>query len=648
MPRLQRGLVAASVVCALVAIAAQDKPERKRNAIIFVADGMRHGSVTQADTPAFWRVRTEGVHFANSHSVFPTLTMPNASAIATGHYPGDTGQFGNRIFSVFPIFDTGNFGQRPGSLVPDVEDVEVLGDLNDHLGGNYLREASLVAYARSYGFNTAVLGKIGPSAIQDLTELTPARGRFRTPTTIILDSESGLESSVPLAPQTIAMLKAAGLTAAPPRRVQPTGTNTTPGAKEANVVHYQWFVDAITKAILPKFAADDEPFVVVYWSGDPDQTQHAQGDSLNKLVPGVNGPTSKAGVKNADHALGQILDFLDRHPDVRDNTNVFVTADHGFSTVSRREIDAHGRASQSYSTRFIYKDASGRQEVNTGFLPTGFLAIDLAHALNLPMFDPDSQVSDGAGGWRYMPVDPTIPQQTALTRQRPTSSDGLLGGTGRIGRPTDAKVVIASNLIYVPGYDRGLVEQIVRALHAQDYVGGIFVNDRFGRIAGTLPMSALNLIGGATLVKPSVVVNSKTFATDPQNPLMTGVIVGGTQQHGQGSHGPLSRANSFNNMAALGPDFKKRFVDQAPVSNADINPTLASLLGFRIPQLGHLRGRVIAEALNGRPDNVRYERKVERSRPGEGGWMTILHYQQSGRQLYFDEACFTTASRCTP
>ncbi len=86
---------------------AQDAPKR-RNAIIFVADGLRHGSVNPIDTPALYRIRTEGVYFANSHAVFPTQTMPNAAAIATGHYPGDTGQFANQIFIGYPLFLTGN------------------------------------------------------------------------------------------------------------------------------------------------------------------------------------------------------------------------------------------------------------------------------------------------------------------------------------------------------------------------------------------------------------------------------------------------------------------------------------------------------------------------------------------------------------
>ena len=34
-------------------------------------------------------------------------------------------------------------------------------------------------------------------------------------------------------------------------------------------------------------------------------------------------------------------------------------------------------------------------------------------------------------------------------------------------------------------------------------------------------------------------------------------------------------------MAAIGPDFKRRFVNQAPVSNADVQPTLAHLMKMK-------------------------------------------------------------------
>jgi hypothetical protein len=642
--KVREVLVSAAVALGFaVVFAVQHTPAKPRNIIIFVADGLRAGSVNPADTPALWRVRTEGVNFANSHAVYPTLTMPNASAIATGHSPGDTGQFGNNIFPGFAIFDTGNFGRPAGTLVPTVEDDRVLGDLDDHFDGNYLQEEPLLSLARAKGYNTAAVGKLGPTAIQDLPELAPENGRFRQPATIILDPATGTDEGVPLTSETVEMLKAARLAPRPPARNQPAGNNTTPGTLSANVVHQQWLVDALTNAILPRFASSGKPFAVVFWSGDPDQTQHAQGDSLNRLVPGINGPTSKAAVRNADNNLKQILEFLDRDRALAENTDVFVTADHGFSTVSRHEIDAHGTMTASYSATFVYRGANGRQDVNDGFFPPGALAIDLAHALNLPLYDPDSQIMDASGNNVYQPVDPMIRQQTASVRQRPALGNGAIGGTGRI-KPSDAVAIVTSGAVYVPGNNRDVVVKIVRFLTGQDYVGGMFVDGRFGDIPGTLPLTALNMAGAARIPSPAVVVNSKSFATDPNNPLMTAVIVGGfPQQEGQGSHGPLNRANSFNNMAAIGPDFKKGFVDPAPVSNADVAPTLTSLIGLKISGIGSLRGRVIREALTGGPASASYEKKILRSKEAAGR-ATILVYQAAGGERYLDEACFQPAA----
>ena len=46
-----------------------------------------------------------------------------------------------------------------------------------------------------------------------------------------------------------------------------------------------------TKVVLPALRERGKPFIMVFWSRDPDGTQHNQGDSLNRLVPGIDGPT---------------------------------------------------------------------------------------------------------------------------------------------------------------------------------------------------------------------------------------------------------------------------------------------------------------------------------------------------------------------
>jgi arylsulfatase A-like enzyme len=626
---------------------AQEKPARihARNIVIFVFDGLRAGSVNPVDSPTMFWIRNHGVSFANSHSLFPTFTTANASAIATGHYLGDTGDYSNQIYIGHPVFLDGNFGRPPGSYAPYVENNRVLGDLDAQFDGNYLNEETLLAAARRHGFNTAAVGKMGPTAIQDVSQLNPANGGFVQPQTIIIDDGTGTPDGVPLTPEVSSALVNAGLPLATPARVQPTGTNTTPGTMDTNHVQQAYFADAASKVILPMFVKSGKPFALLYWSRDPDGTQHFQGDSLNKLVPGINGPTSKAALKNADDNLKQILDYINSDPQLAANTDIFLTADHGFATISKHDIDAAGHGTTSYAAKSIYKDAKGRQEVNTGFLPVGFLAIDLAHELGLPLFDPDSQIDGPDGKKVFEPVDPAAPQQLPNVRQHPVGGNGLLGGTGRIASQTDAQVVIAANggsdLLYLPNHDSELAQKIVAFLARQDYVGGIFVNDEYMNVPGALPSSAIRLIGSSLTPSPTIAVTFITFSTDPKQPIMTGVqITDYILQHGQGMHGSFGRANTFQFMAAIGPDFKKQFVDQAPVSNADIAPTFAQLFGFEIAAKGALRGRVLREALAGGPPSLSFARRKAISEDAANGKTTILMYQQLGQQVYFDQACF--------
>ncbi len=632
-------------------ISGQEKPaaNHARNVVIFVFDGLRAGSVNAVNSPTMFWIRTHGVNFANSHSLFPTFTTANASAIATGHYLGDTGDYSNQIYTGRPVFLDGNFGRPPGSYAPYVENDRVLGDLDAQFQGNYLNEETLLAAARRRGYNTAAVGKMGPTAIQDVSQLNPVNRGFAIPQTIIIDDGTGTPDGVPLAPEVSSALVSAGLPTKAPARAQPPGTNTTPGTKDPNYVQQAFFADATSKVVLPMFAKSGKPFALLYWSRDPDGTQHFQGDSLNKLVPGINGPTSQAALKNADNNLKQILDYINSDPQLAANTDIFITADHGFATISKHDVDAEGHATTSYAATFTYKDPQGRQEVNTGFLPVGFVAIDLAHELGLPLFDPDSQIDGPDGRKMFARVDPAAEQQLPNVRQRPVGGNGLIGGTGRIAKETDAKVVVAANggsdLIYLPSHSPDLVKKIVAFLARQDYVGGLFVNDEYGHVPGALPSSSIRLIGSSLTPTPTIAVAFKTFAEEPADPIMSEVeIADYFLQHGQGMHGSFGRSNTFQFMAAIGPDFKREFTDEAPVSNADIAPTLAKLLGLDLAGKGALRGRVLEEALPGGPASVLSKRLVASSGRAANGKKTILMYQQLGTQVYFDQACFKDAA----
>jgi hypothetical protein len=71
--RLAMGRAVLSLALALQSLyfASQtsNRVETPHNVIIFVAAGLRAGSLNKRNTPALWAVRTQGVHFANSHGL---------------------------------------------------------------------------------------------------------------------------------------------------------------------------------------------------------------------------------------------------------------------------------------------------------------------------------------------------------------------------------------------------------------------------------------------------------------------------------------------------------------------------------------------------------------------------------------------------
>jgi arylsulfatase A-like enzyme len=584
-------LSAAAITLFGSAVAAQPRS----NVIIFVADGLRSGIVTPETAPTMAKIRADGVDLADSHAMYPTLTTVNASAIATGHRIGDTGDFGNVIY-----VGAQTSASSPSPFAP-VEDDEVLGGLNALYGGNYLNETSVMAEARKAGYATAAIGKVGPIAIQDVT------AREGTGS-LIIDDTTGYPGGLPLPADVAAAIKAAGLPAAAEDR----GLNGSPGNFEmagvwvANVQQQDWFAGVATKVVLPRFKSAGKPFFMLFWSRDPDGTQHNQGDSLNTTAPGINGKTSMAGIRNADNDLAKLVATL-KDLGLHETTDIIVIADHGFSTIGK---DATGSA----SAKLAYPD------VPKGFIPPGFLAIDMAALLHEPL-------ADAAG----LPVNPAAGEHPRF--------DGALIGQD----PKHPHVAIAadggSDLIYLPGRDaKALAPKLVAWLTTQDYISAIFVNDVLGDIPGALPFSDIGYRGASPVLQPSIVVSFKSTAGDCPNSELCAIEVADTSlQQGQGMHGSFSRADTHNFMAAIGPDFKTGFRDPDPVSNADVAPTVAEILGLHPTAIGHLLGRPMSEALVGGA-TLPVSTKVVRSTPAANGFVTVLNEQDAGGEPYFDAA----------
>jgi arylsulfatase A-like enzyme len=648
------------VLClvALVPVSGQRGGSPRRNVLIFVADGLRHGSVNAQDTPSLWAVRTEGVHFENSHSVFPTFTSANASAIATGHGLGDTGDYSNTIWPGFATFESGNFGLLPVTPVPFLEDDRVLADLDDHFGGNYLGSETFLETARAHGYRTATIGKVGPAAIQDVAALAPVDKSFPSAIPgLIVDDSTGGDAGLPWPPDLARQMVKEGIPSAAPTRSNgygPTspfnngyaGDRSHPGTVAVNFVQQDWFSDVAVRVVLPWLASDPAtPFALTYWSREPDGTQHNHGDSLGTLYPGINGDSSRRAIQLADRELGRLLAWLDAHPAVKANTDVIVTSDHGFATISRSKIDRTGRPTSSESARHDYLGDGGGIDTLKGTLPYGFLALDLAYDLQLNVFDPDQRPA-GSRLYRQLRIGSSANAVALDTWEHPLRGNALLGTTVVESNGSDARVIVAANggsdQIYIPDGHAETLQRVVDRLLTYDYVSGVFVDDKYGKVSGTLPLSAIDLVGASSLPRPAIVVAFKVFYTDSAN-LQTAVQIADTiLQEGQGIHGGLARDQTYNNMAMMGPDFKKGVVDAAPVGNGDITPTLNHVLGFDLPK-GALVGRVLLEALTGGPSPAAPSVRYLRSAPANGK-QTLLVFQEHDGVRYLDMSCFVIPS----
>src|ERR1700693_6338690 len=205
--RLKTAILSASFAI-LSAVTASAQNSTPRNVILFVPDGLRGRIVTAQTAPAMAEVRDKGVNFRNSHSLFPTFTTANASAMATGHSLGDTGDFSNTIYTGYPV------APANGTVTPFLEVDPVILDIDEHFGGDYLNEETILKMARAKGYSTAAIGKLGPTLIFDHTDKTGDAGLH----SIVIDDATGGKNGVPISDEMKDALTKANLPLATPSR----------------------------------------------------------------------------------------------------------------------------------------------------------------------------------------------------------------------------------------------------------------------------------------------------------------------------------------------------------------------------------------------------------------------------------------------
>jgi arylsulfatase A-like enzyme len=571
----------------------------QRNVVIFVADGLRYESVTPETAPTMARLRREGVDFTNSHAAFPTATTVNASVIATGHFPGDTGNYGNTLLLDTPLSCSG--GARQVFLENDC----ILHELKQRYPDGYVAQTTLLEAARRAGMNTVLVGKRGPAAIQFLKALDSNNDDVEGPLGIFMDDgvnhAQNLDGSPTVSPALHGKL-VADVAAV-------TGESAPALTTGPNLVQQAYLISATTKVLIPELKRSGKPFAMLYWSRDPDATQHGATDSDGKLLPGINNTSSRTAIYNADSNLKGILDALSQWG-LADNTDVIVIADHGFSTIAKSVPTPDGKS-------------SGDE------LPNGFFAVDVAKWLGGDTFDPErGNVRININGG-----------------ERPK------GGNLIIGESADKPQAFvqgggSTEFVYIPAGPerRAVAKRIFAKLIDAPYVGALFINDDLmngsadADFAGALPMSAVNLIGSASIPRPAIVVSLRSFVIPgcKLGERMCAAEISDTTAHaGQGMHGSLSRADTRNFMAAIGPDFKARTKITTPVGNMDVAPTAAHLLGIELNGPGALKGRVVTEALKAGQAPKVLRHRIASPKAGNG-IQTILDVQEVGGVRYID------------
>ena len=268
--------LATLVVPALMA-AAPDK-----HVVVVVWDGMRPDFVNEQNTPALWKLAQRGVTFRNHHSVYPSVTIVNGTAINTGVYPNHSGIFANHDY--LPAID--------GKKSLDVESAAVVGKGDAVSSGKYLRVPTIAEVVHEHGGRTAIAAAKTVGLLFDRHCDSGNCQDFFAGETLPRDAVN-------------AIVKAAGVfppASAPDKRDAWTTTGS---------------LETLWKNSVPEFS--------LLWLSEPDDTEH-------KTAPGA--PPALAAIQSSDQNLARVLTALDQH-NARATTDIFVVSDHGFSTIAR-------------------------------------------------------------------------------------------------------------------------------------------------------------------------------------------------------------------------------------------------------------------------------------------------------------------------
>jgi len=562
-------------------------PPPDRSVVILVWDGLRPDAITSADTPNLLKLRDAGTEFTDNHATYPTFTMMNAASFATGAFPDATGFYGNVVWQ--PDATGHDAAGKPVDFRQPVfsEDYAVLDALKG-AGKQLLLVDTLFDAAHAAGLVTATIGKSGAAYLQDL-----ARGG------LIVDEKAVLPLA--LAQQLVAAGFALPATA--PNAFAPGELAIAPGADnpvafapipklsdgvsvDPTDAHGSPFKPALAylvRVYLEFVLPQKQPRLTVLWLRDPDSTQHNYG---------IGSRNWHDALRANDELLGQIRARLAALGKA-ETTDVIVVSDHGHSNVSAPQ--------ELFPLRAVAGGAVGGVDP-AGHSVSGMVRLaDLLQRAGFTVFDGLGctfiPVATGLRGAERAPVYADHTDDTGAVCGKEGQHFQVPPHKVPAQLPAGALVIAVnggSDYIYVPDHDPATLRKTVGFLQRRAEVGAIFIDDRYGAVPGTMPLSAIHARNAAHK-NPDIILSydfdDGATINGARGTEMAGVLQGNGYR---GMHGSFSPRDIHNTLIAAGPDFRARYKDGLPSGNVDVAPTVARILGLALP---HAQGRPLVEAM---------------------------------------------------
>lgn len=572
----------------------------KHRTIIFVWDGLRPDSIDATNTPTLYGLVKNGSYFADNHSTYPTYTMANGASFATGSFIGTTGFNGNNTYAGPSTGLTAASGTASNGNTVDfnqpqfTEDWGILDDLNTYYQKNYgqslLTVGTLFQAAQAAKLTTFAGGKSGPAYLQDYT-----RGGYIVdentvyPQSLVTELQAkgfALPANTPFMYSTGTVTLATGNgtpTASGGKTNLMDGATSDPtstaGSRQANA--NQYLANVFTNDIITKHLPD----LSLFWLRNPDATQHDYG-------PGT--ANYNAALQAQDAVLAQITTAL-AFVGQTTTTNIIVVSDHAHSSVSGPQSIFPLRSIVASSTAGVNTVGT---PTTSGFSVSGYVrGADLLTKAGFHAYDGNGCINEPVLSGMTAAGTSVYPQLVDATG----SICGTAGAkytmpsykvTGTL--PSDAVIDVTpggSEMYFVPSHDPVVVNRLVAFLQSREEYGAIFVDQRYGNIAGTFNASAAKL-QNASARNPDILVSLNFDETQTVNGKLGTTF--NNAANNRGMHGSFSPIDVHNTLVMYGPDFKPGFNDTLPSGNVDVAPTVAAILGLSLPKAD---GRPLLEAL---------------------------------------------------